>query len=73
MYTLISRLSSSELLARQLPTLVGALVIAEIFYKWHSFLLETGGFLATWFLLDAAVSWAEKAFSKRTSEAERPQ
>lgn len=53
MFTLISRLPARELLFRQAPTLVGALAIAEIFYEWHSFLLEAGGFLLTWFVLDA--------------------
>lgn len=56
MYTLISRLPLRELLLRQAPTMIGALVIAEMFYKWHSFLLETGGFLLTWFVLDALAS-----------------
>ena len=36
------------------PDIAAALAIAEIFYKWHSFLLEAGGFLLTWFVLDAA-------------------
>jgi hypothetical protein len=53
MFTLMSRLPTRELLYRQAPTLFGALAIAEIFYKWHSFLLEAGGFLLTWLVLDA--------------------
>jgi hypothetical protein len=53
MFTLISRLPVRELLYRQAPTLIAALLIAELFYKWHSFLLESGGFLLTWFALDA--------------------
>jgi len=53
MFALISRLPTRELLYRQAPTLFGALAIAEIFYKWHSFLLEAGGFLLTWLVLDA--------------------
>ena len=53
MFTLLSRLPIRELLYRQAPTLLAALVIAEMFYKWHSFLLEAAGFLVTWFVLDA--------------------
>jgi hypothetical protein len=53
MYTLFSRLTVKELLYRQAPTIVIAFGIAELFYKWHSFTLETGGFLITWFALDA--------------------
>ena len=44
--------------------LIGALVIAEVFYKWHSFLLETGGFLPTCVVLDAAVGLAERALAR---------
>ena len=69
MYTLISRLPLKELLLRQAPTLGGALVIAELFYKWHSFLLETGGFLATWFVLDAMASGVEAVFKRRNRQA----
>jgi hypothetical protein len=32
-------------------TLAIAFGIAETFYKFHSFTLETGAFLATWFVL----------------------
>lgn len=64
MYSLISRLPTRELLLRHAPTLIGALAIAEMFYKWKSFLLEAGGFLVTWYLLDAAVSWAERRLGR---------
>lgn len=60
MFTLMSRLPIRELLYRQAPTLFGALAIAEIFYKWHSFLLEAGGFLLTWLVLDAAAGMIAK-------------
>ncbi len=69
MYSLISRLPARQLLLRHAPTLVGALAIAEMFYKWHSFLLEAGGFLLTWFVLDAAVSWVEKRLTRRAPAA----
>jgi hypothetical protein len=67
MFTLISRLTTKELLYRQAPTLFVALAIAEIFYKFHSFLLETGGFLLTWFVLDAIVSGLARAIGSRRS------
>lgn len=60
MYSLISRLPARQLLLRHAPTLVGALAIAEMFFKWKSFLLEAGGFLLTWYLLDAAVAFVER-------------
>lgn len=33
------------------PTLVVSLVVAELFYKFHSFILEAVAMLATWWLL----------------------
>ena len=53
MYELIRRLSVRQLALEQLPLLLVALGIAEMFYKFHSFLLETGAFLITWLLLGA--------------------
>jgi len=64
MFTLISRLPLRELLYRQAPTIFLSLLIAEMFYKWHSFLLETGGFLATWFVLDLIAGGIAKLIGK---------
>ncbi len=64
MYALISRLPPRQLLLRHAPVLLGALAIAEMFYKWHSFLLEAGGFLVTWYALDALVSFLERKFGR---------
>jgi hypothetical protein len=64
MYSLISRLPPRQLLLRHAPTLIGALAIAEMFFKWKSFLLEAGGFLVTWYLLDAAVSLVERLLGR---------
>lgn len=57
MYQLIHSLTISELFKRQLPMFVVAFVIAELFYKFHSFILETGAFLVTWYVLDAVAQW----------------
>jgi hypothetical protein len=54
-YQLIHSLTVSELFKRQLPVVVIAFAIAELFYKFHSFILETGAFLITWYVLDAIV------------------
>ncbi|MGF7213223.1 hypothetical protein GGE65_007860 [Skermanella aerolata] len=55
MFRLLTSISVSELFKRQLPVFVVAFVIAELFYKFHSFTLECAAFLATWFVLDAAL------------------
>jgi hypothetical protein len=55
MYTLTRILPARALMVEQLPALGGAFVIAEAFYKFHSFALECLAFLATWYALDFAV------------------
>jgi hypothetical protein len=57
MYQFIHSLTVNDLFKRQLPVFVVAFVIAELFYKFHSFILETGAFLVTWYALDAALQW----------------
>ncbi len=56
MFQLLTQNSSGELLKAQLPVLLAALVVAELFFKFGSFSLECVAFLATWFVFDAAVS-----------------
>ena len=53
MYTLVRLLSVKRFAAEQVPALALAWIIAELFFKFHSFTLECGAFLATWFVLDA--------------------
>jgi hypothetical protein len=55
MYTLIRSIPLKELLSRQAPALGISWLIAEVFYKFHSFTLECAAFLATWFAVDAAL------------------
>jgi hypothetical protein len=55
MYTLLSVLPIKRLAYEQVPALALAWIIAEMFYKFHSFTLECGAFLATWFVLDALI------------------
>ncbi|MEZ4605436.1 MAG: hypothetical protein R2880_10935 [Deinococcales bacterium] len=55
MYSLLQSLRLPRLLSEQLPIVAVSIIIAEIFYKFHSFTLECLAFLATWFVLDAFV------------------
>ncbi len=55
MYTLIKTMPANQLLLEQLPVFVTSLLIAELFYKFHSFTLECVAFLATWYVLDGVV------------------
>ena len=56
MHTLIKTLSIRSLLVGQLPAITVAFVIAETFYKFHSFTLECLAFLATWYVFDFILS-----------------
>ena len=67
MYELVRRSTPKQLTLEELPLLVSALTIAEVFYKFHSFLLETGAFLLTWLAL-GAVSAALKPLLTRARE-----
>lgn len=62
MYELIRRLTARQLTFEQLPLLLISLGIAEFFYKFHSFLLETGAFLLTWFALGALYAGLKSVF-----------
>ena len=56
MYTLAKSLTRHQFFSQQIPSMVVALVTAELFYKFHSFILECAAFLVTWFVLDALSS-----------------
>ena len=60
MYTLITALPLRSLLIEQAPALGLSLILAELFYKFHSFTLETMAFLVTWFAADGAISFVRR-------------
>ena len=62
MYTLLRNVQIKQALAVETPTLISSLVIAELFYKFHSFTLECLAFLATWFVISAVLSFMAKLF-----------
>jgi hypothetical protein len=55
MYTLLTSISWRRIGSEQLPSIAIAWVIAELFYKFHSFTLECLAFLATWFAFDLII------------------
>jgi len=60
MYTLPCRAGWRSDWAVEAPGLVGALVLAEGCYKFHSFSLECPAFLATWFVLGGFGYWVRR-------------
>lgn len=70
MYQLFRLQGLRQVLVGEGPPALGALVIAEIFYKWHSFLLECLGFLATWILLSWLLDLAAGGLRKLDGAAD---
>jgi hypothetical protein len=62
MYTLIRSIPFRSLLVEQVPAFGASLLIAELFYKFHSFTLETLAFLATWFVADGLVALLRRLY-----------
>lgn len=52
MYALTRSHSWRKLLLAQAIPFLAALLIAETYYKFHSFVLECVAFLATWYAVD---------------------
>jgi hypothetical protein len=69
MYTLFRSVPLRELLLTQAPALLVSFVIAELFYKFHSFTLECLAFLATWFVIDVALTRVRGLMMHRRSSA----
>jgi hypothetical protein len=55
-FSLIKLIHWRGLVAVEGVSLVTAFVIAELFYKFHSFALETLAFLATWLVIAVVLS-----------------
>jgi hypothetical protein len=68
MFELIRRLTLRQLTLEQLPLLLISIGIAEAFYKFHSFLLETGAFLLTWYALGALYAGLRSVLLRSTEE-----
>jgi hypothetical protein len=55
-----------------LPAAAIALVIAEMFYKFHSFTLECLAFLGTWYVIDLVTRPLVSAIAERARGAPAP-
>jgi hypothetical protein len=72
MYTLIRSIPLHQLLTAQAPALLVSFVIAEIFYKFHSFTLECLAFLVTWFAIDAVITIVRNVWTERRHSLTAP-
>lgn len=55
MYSYVKTVGVPTFVTREAPSFAVAFLIAEAFYKFHSFSLETAAFLGTWY----ALSWVQ--------------
>ena len=60
MYTFLRHLRFREALLSEAPAVLLSLVIAEVFYKFHSFTLECVCFLATWSALGSTLAFVTR-------------
>lgn len=61
MYTFVKSSGWQEALRREGTPLALSLLVAEVFYKFHSFVLECVAFLATWYVF----SWLARMVTRR--------
>ena len=60
MYALVRNLTSPAIAVREGLSFVASLLLAEVFYKFHSFSLECLAFLATWAALSGLVEFGTR-------------
>ena len=60
-----------EFFIEQVPALTLAILIAELFYKFHSFTLECLAFLVTWYVMDLVISTVYKLTGIHRPQMER--
>jgi len=68
MFTLFRLLPFRRILSEQIPAVAVAWLIAELFYKFHSFTLECAAFLGTWFVLDMTIQFFRQAFKRSSTD-----
>jgi hypothetical protein len=64
-YQFLTSLTGQELAIRQLPAFSLSFVVAALFYRFHSFALECGAFLVTWFVVDAVIEVGRQVVLRR--------
>jgi hypothetical protein len=60
-------ITRASIAAIQLPPLVAALVVAEFFFKFHSFTLEAVPFLVLWYALRRVYAPVERWARERVT------
>ncbi|HEV3083158.1 MAG TPA: hypothetical protein VGY66_25460 [Gemmataceae bacterium] len=70
MYSLVRNLQSPTLALQEVTTCLVSLILAEVFYKFHSFSLECLAFLATWGVLSGLVDFGTRLWARANPSEE---
>jgi hypothetical protein len=65
MHTILREIGPRQVLFREAAPLVSSFLLAETFFKFHSFTLECLAFLATWYVTSYLWSVARQAWGAR--------
>lgn len=65
MYSQIQQVGLRAYSLAELPPLAFSVIVAETFYKFHSFTLECVGFLATWYLASLGYNGLRSLLTRR--------
>ena len=71
MHRFIKSMTTREILAEQVPAMTLSMLIAEMFYKFHSFTLECLAFLGTWYLLDLLIRLVFKLILRKQTRLDQ--
>lgn len=63
MHKLIASMTIREFLVQQVPGITLSIIIAELFYKFHSFTLECLAFMVTWYVIDLVCNMVIRVIS----------
>ncbi len=69
MYSYLRSLKLKQAVLVEAPSVTLSIIVAEIFYKFHSFTLECVAFLVTWLVVSSMLASATSLF---TAKAEQP-
>jgi hypothetical protein len=72
MMSTLRSLNAPGLLYLEAPPLAASLIVAEQFFKFHSFTLEALAFLGLWYVLGGVYMQALSLISRRTGRVPHP-
>lgn len=72
MHKFLKSMTLREFFIEQVPALTLSILIAELFYKFHSFTLECLAFLVTWYVMDLVIGTVYKLIGIHRPQMDQP-